>query len=284
MTGYPATWEQRPGNHHRAACSACAVVSHGAAARLFRLDGFDDARPEISVSSASTHHPLVAGRHRGSSNHGPRTCRSVPTRDGLPCTGLGTHARRPRFDGIPDRVWQALISARRLHRVNPLWLQQTALRLHRPGQSGTGVMLAALRRWSTEGTLPDSWFEELLRRMVDHPDIPARPVPIRLVHAAMAGSSPDSISPFQHCGSAWRATVERSTSVRSGRQTTKIATSRCHARLGGALPRLVRTAAAFAGGRDHRRGVPSSGPCAQKCVTPMRISGIGVTQFSRGAR
>ena len=71
-----------------------------------------------------------------------------------------------------DRVWQALISARRLHRVNPLWLQQTAVRVHRPGQSGTGVLLSALRRWSSEGALPDSWFEELLQRLVDHPHIP----------------------------------------------------------------------------------------------------------------
>ena len=65
-----------------------------------------------------------------------------------------------------------MISARRLHRVNPIWLQQTAVRLHRPGQAGTGVLLAALRRWGSEGTLPDSWFEELVRRLLDHPAIP----------------------------------------------------------------------------------------------------------------
>ncbi len=57
--------------------------------------------------------------------------------------------------------------------MNPLWLQQTAVRLHRPGQAGTGVLLAALRRWDAEGTLPDSWFEELVRRLLDHPDIPS---------------------------------------------------------------------------------------------------------------
>jgi hypothetical protein len=38
-----------------------------------------------------------------------------------------------------DKVRQALIAARRIHRVNPLWLQQTAVRLHRPGQAGTRV-------------------------------------------------------------------------------------------------------------------------------------------------
>ena len=35
------------------------------------------------------------------------------------------------------------------------------------------MLLRALHRWSLEGTLPDSWFEELLRRLLDHPDIPA---------------------------------------------------------------------------------------------------------------
>jgi hypothetical protein len=33
-------------------------------------------------------------------------------------------------------------------------------------------MMRALHRWSVEGALPDSWFEELLRCMVQHPDIP----------------------------------------------------------------------------------------------------------------
>jgi hypothetical protein len=32
--------------------------------------------------------------------------------------------------------------------------------------------MQALRRWNLEGTLPESWFEELLRRLIEHPDIP----------------------------------------------------------------------------------------------------------------
>ena len=34
------------------------------------------------------------------------------------------------------------------------------------------MLIRALRRWSLEGTLPESWFEELLRCMLAHPDIP----------------------------------------------------------------------------------------------------------------
>ena len=93
-------------------------------------------------------------------------------RNGLPCTTLARTLADLDSSESEDTVWRALIAARRIHRVNPLWLQQTALRLHRPGQEGIGVLIRALRRWSLEGTLPESWFEELLRCMLAHPDIP----------------------------------------------------------------------------------------------------------------
>jgi hypothetical protein len=93
-------------------------------------------------------------------------------RDSLPCTSLARTLADLGSTESEARVWRALIAARRIHRVNPLWLQQTAVRLHRPGQLGTGVLMRALRRWSAEGTVPDSWFEELLRCLIQHPDIP----------------------------------------------------------------------------------------------------------------
>ena len=93
-------------------------------------------------------------------------------RNGLPCTSLARTLSDLGSSEPEDKVWRALIAARRIHRVNPLWLQETAVRLHRPGQPGTAVLIRALRRWSLEGTLPDSWFEELLRRLLEHPDIP----------------------------------------------------------------------------------------------------------------
>jgi hypothetical protein len=94
-------------------------------------------------------------------------------RNGLPCTTLARTLADLGTTESKETVWRALIAARRIHRVNPMWLQQTAVRLHRPGQPGTGVLLDALQRWSMEGTLADSWFEELLRCMLIHPDIPA---------------------------------------------------------------------------------------------------------------
>lgn len=170
LRGYPPTWEQRLAVA-TAASAANPLVSNGATARLFSLDGFQAAPEELTVLR-----PHRVNRH---ATHGMivHQTASLPEvdryeRDGLPCTSLARTLVDLGSTESSDKVWRALISARRLHRVNPLWLQQTAHRLHRPGQLGTGVLIRALHRWSLEGTLPDSWFEELLRRMLDHPDIP----------------------------------------------------------------------------------------------------------------
>lgn len=170
VSGYPATWEQRLAIL-TAACTS-AVVSNGAATRLFSLDGFEAAAAEIAVVRPTRVNLLVATDvvvhqvaclERADRLH----------RNGLPCITLARTLVDLGSTEPVDRVRQALIAARRIHRVNPLWLQQTAVRLHRPGQKGTGVMLGELQRWSTEGVLPETWFEELVHRLLDHPDTPA---------------------------------------------------------------------------------------------------------------
>ena len=170
VAGYPPTWEQRLAVVI-AASSTRPLVSNGASGRLFRLDGLADARPELTVLRPARINRIAAV---GIVVHQTAVLDAADRYeiDGLPCTGLARTLVDLGSTESADKVWQALISARRIHRVNPLWLQQTALRVHRPGQTGSGVLLAALRRWSNEGTLPDSWFEELLRRLLDHPDIP----------------------------------------------------------------------------------------------------------------
>jgi hypothetical protein len=171
LVGYPPTWEQRLAIV-TAAGVAAPLVSNGASGRLFGLDGCAAARGEVLVLRPGRLGPRAA---EGIVVHQTSVLTSADRyeRNGLPCTGLARTLVDLGSSESEDMVWRALISARRIHRVNPLWLQQTALRVHRPGQPGSGVMLRALRRWSAEGNLPDSWFEELLRRMLDHPDIPA---------------------------------------------------------------------------------------------------------------
>ncbi len=170
LRGFPPTWEQRLAIATTAS-AAGPLVSNGATARLFSLDGFASAHEELVVLR-----PNRVNRHaaHGMIVHQTASLPSVDRyeRHGLPCTSLARTLVDLGSTESSDKVWRALIAARRIHRVNPLWLQRTAHRLHRPGQSGTGVLIRALRRWSLEGTLPDSWFEELLRRMLDHPDIP----------------------------------------------------------------------------------------------------------------
>jgi hypothetical protein len=170
LSGYPPTWEQRLAIVTATSASR-PLVSDGAASRLFALDGFASAGPELTVLRPGRVAQDAAG---GIVVH--QTSILDPCdrymRNGLPCTSLARTLADLGSRHSADTVWRALISARRIHRVNPLWLQQTAVRLHRPGQTGTGMLMRALRRWSAEGTLPDSWFEELLRRMLDHPEIP----------------------------------------------------------------------------------------------------------------
>jgi Transcriptional regulator, AbiEi antitoxin len=170
VNGYPPTWEQQLAIVI-AAGTARPVVSDGAAARLFGLDDFSSADGVLTVLRPARLTRAVA---RGIIVHQTSMLESVDRfeRDGLPCTSLARTLTDLGSRESTEVVWRALISARRIHRVNPLWLQQTAIRLHRPGQHGSNAMIQALHRWSAEGTLPDSWFEELVRCLLVHPEIP----------------------------------------------------------------------------------------------------------------
>ncbi len=52
------------------------------------------------------------------------------------------------------------------------WLEQTAQRLHRPGQRGTGLVLAEVKRRRQRGRVRDSWFERLLEECCRSPRLP----------------------------------------------------------------------------------------------------------------
>ena len=103
--------------------------------------------------------------------------------EGVRCTGVARTLAELGSVVNPQQVWRALIEARRRN-VSPIWLRQTALRVHRPGQSGSGVLLRALDRWSTEGRLPESWFEALLEELLNDPSIPEVPRQYTIRNAA----------------------------------------------------------------------------------------------------
>lgn len=147
-----------------------AVASHRAAARLHRLDGFS-ASSKVELSLERTHRwPFgdgVIAHHVDAVQ--PRDVIEI---DGIPTTNI---ARTLADLGsvVSDRraVGRALTDARR--RGSSLaWIRDTAERLHRPGQRGTGVLLRHLDAIPFDGRVPDSWFEELLAACLVHPDIP----------------------------------------------------------------------------------------------------------------
>ncbi len=178
----PVTWQQRlmvvvlaAGGH--------GVASHRSAARLHRLDGFETARNatvEASVQRAFRLDPAVAAV-----THHVRPLEScdLTVVDGIPCTTL----RRTMCDlgsVVPRKlVRRALTSARR-RGVDLASLRDDAIRLHRPHQWGTGVLLSLLRQVAWEGTLPASWFEELLALCLNDGSLP----PMEMQHPIVDAS------------------------------------------------------------------------------------------------
>lgn len=138
------------------------VASHRTAARLLRLDGFDvpgNATVEVSVTRAFRLDPNVSAvTHHVT----PLDPIDVTTIDGIPCTTL--YRTLPDLGSVvrdPRQVRRALTSARR-RGISLELLRTTTERLHRPGQAGTGMLLRILHAIPWEGTLPATWFEELL--------------------------------------------------------------------------------------------------------------------------
>ena len=147
-----------------------AVASHRAAARLHGLDGFEECDViEVSVTRSHrwrrkdevvAHHVVALDRA------------DVVTMDGIACTGLARTLADLGAVVEPLLVRRALTDARR-RGTSLRWIQLTAERLHRPGPSGTGVLLGQLATIPFEGRVPDTWFEELLALCLEDPDIPA---------------------------------------------------------------------------------------------------------------
>jgi predicted transcriptional regulator of viral defense system len=150
------------------------AASHRAAARLHQLDGFGNSSTiEVSVDRTHRWSPSRQGVLRAVPHHivALEPCDLVHV-DRIPTTNL---ARTLADLGsvVRDRrlVARALTDARR-RGASLEWLRETAERLHRPGQRGTGVLLRLLDAIPFEGRVPDSWFEELLAACLAHPRLP----------------------------------------------------------------------------------------------------------------
>lgn len=119
--------------------------------RAFRLD------PAVS---AVTHHVR------------PLEPRDLTTIDGIRCTTIDrTLCDLGSVVHDLKQVRRALTSARRRGiDLNDVWA--SAERLHRPHQSGTGLLMRVLDSVPWEGQLPATWFEELLAVCLTDPSLP----------------------------------------------------------------------------------------------------------------
>jgi len=161
-----------------------AVASHRAAAALHRLDGCPpgvvevsvDRRHRIDLPAVIVHHVLAL----------PDA--DLVVLDGVPATGLARTLSDLGSVTSRDRVERALDDARR-RGVSLRWVQETADRLHRPGQGGTGVLLRLLGEARDEPAVRGSWFEKLVERCLRAPDLPplTRQHPVRDADGRLAG-------------------------------------------------------------------------------------------------
>lgn len=163
----PETWHQRmmiatlvgPGFH----------AGFRAAAYLHHLDGFrQPPAPEV-VGGPSCRR--IRGIDVVQHWVEPLEPADLVVIDGIPCTGLARTVVDVNGLGDWDLAVRAVDDFER-RRASLNWLRLTAERLHRPGQSGTGVTLSLLDRRQRGGRVPDSWFERLVERCMSIPGLP----------------------------------------------------------------------------------------------------------------
>jgi very-short-patch-repair endonuclease len=145
-----------------------AVASHRSAAALHGLDGCTADVVELSV--ARLHRvqvPNLVVHHVQALD--PQDLTVV---EGIPTTGLARTLCDLGSVVCPERVEKAFDDARR-RQASLRWIEETATRLHRPGQAGTGVLLRLIHEARRQPSVRGSWFEKLAEDCLRSPALPA---------------------------------------------------------------------------------------------------------------
>jgi hypothetical protein len=162
----PRSWEQQAmlatlaGRGH-------AVASHRTAAALHRLDGCPPGPVEVSVVRPRRLRLPGVTVHEVA-DLDPSDVLAVR---GIRCTGLARTLCDLGSVVEPSAVERALDDARR-RGVSLRWLEETATRLHRPGQRGTGMLLRLVAEARKTPAVRGSWFERLVEDCLQSPELP----------------------------------------------------------------------------------------------------------------
>ena len=163
--GAPITWRQQLAAATLTANGA-GVVSHRAAAQLHGLDGFAGDVVELIVPRGRRIRVAGAVVHQS-----PLATRHWLEVDGINCTSLArTLIDLRQVVGVAE-VQRALADFQRKG-FSLTWLEQMATELHRPGQSGTGLIRAEVAARRSAGALRGSWLEALVESALRSPNLP----------------------------------------------------------------------------------------------------------------
>ena len=173
------------------------LASHRAAALLHGFDGIDAAPVEVTVKRGR--YPSIDGVvvHRAT----PLDPADVSVVDGIAVTtvartlcDLGAVLRQDDVERCLDGVLRT--------GGNERWIRDTLARVRRPGPSGTATLQRILEDPRRLGGIPESWFERLVRRALEAPDLP----PVVLQHTLRAGGR--VVARFDAAIPDWRIGIE----------------------------------------------------------------------------
>lgn len=163
VVGSPPTWPQR--------IYIATLASHGVGVAAFRsaaalhgLDGYAHGPVELLLPSKRRSYLAGVVHHRGPM--GDEHANDFTEVDGIPCTGVACTLCDLGSVDPRDKVKAAFESAWR-NGYSLTWMRQTAERLHRPGQRGTGVLLRLLDGAHSKIAPTESALETSLEQALD---------------------------------------------------------------------------------------------------------------------
>lgn len=160
VSGAPASWRQQLMVPTLVAGRPF-VAGFRSAAALHRLDGYSEEPIEVLTTSHRRLRLPELVIHRG-----PLAKADLVEIDGVACTGLArTLCDLGSVDPVA-RVTPAFNDAWR-RGTSLMWLRLTAERLHRPGQSGTGVLLRLLDQAESQLRPLESVLEAQVERLIE---------------------------------------------------------------------------------------------------------------------